>query len=614
LDHVRGQLAEIARSLRQELEHDDLTRRLASITGFGRILSHVLKAEIGQIERFGGNHNRLASYSLLGPRAMDTGEEDPARTPLGRHLGHRGNRTLKWTFLEAARAAVRHGGRLVEQKWQTDDANVVDRYTYGYDRNSNRLWRANEQISGLDEAYGYDGLNRLTKFNRGNLDAQNGITDPNAAFNQAWPELEALGNWRQFKWDPNGGGDSWTTQTRTHNKANETLTVSGSGTNWLDPNYDAAGNMIAGPSAANPANDPNSGHHYVYDAWNRLAAIRNFCDGDDLIVTYRYDGLNRRVRKCVGTEPGEDAWDDFYHNTSWQVLEVRHAEIAHPQDQYLWGGNYIDAAVVRWHDGNWDGDYNDGCDNVLYYTYDGNFNVTALVKTDGTVFERYAYDAYGAVTVLEPDFSADPDNIPDGYGQNEILYCGYRHDPESGLYCVRHRYYHPRVGRWISRDPQVYEDTGNLYEYARGEPGMFLDPFGDVAFCGGLDIHLVSWRILNFAITWKQSFWDGGSGLAEYVSEDNITPSIQENLGKTFPKHYWTGCPQSKCKIIVDVSFNLTFVKHFTRYLSVTVVLDGLKPKLAHADDNWWKGAQVAAEWDLELILRIRTRVGVCCN
>lgn len=111
LDQVRGQLAQVARRLRQELERDELTRRLASVPGFGRILSHVLKAEIGQIERFGGNHNRLASYSLLGPAALDTGEPDPTKTPLGRHLGRRGNRTLKWAFIEAARAAVRHGGR-----------------------------------------------------------------------------------------------------------------------------------------------------------------------------------------------------------------------------------------------------------------------------------------------------------------------------------------------------------------------------------------------------------------------------------------------------------------------------------------------------------------------
>jgi transposase len=111
LDQIRTQLLEIARRLRKDMEHDELTRRLNTIPGFGQILSNVLKAEIGQIERFGGNHNRLAAYSLLGPRADETGEEDPTKTPLGRHLGHRGNRTLKWTFIEAAHGAVRHGGR-----------------------------------------------------------------------------------------------------------------------------------------------------------------------------------------------------------------------------------------------------------------------------------------------------------------------------------------------------------------------------------------------------------------------------------------------------------------------------------------------------------------------
>ena len=47
LDQVRGQLAGVGRRLRQELERDELTRRLASVPGFGRILAHVLQAEIG---------------------------------------------------------------------------------------------------------------------------------------------------------------------------------------------------------------------------------------------------------------------------------------------------------------------------------------------------------------------------------------------------------------------------------------------------------------------------------------------------------------------------------------------------------------------------------------
>ena len=81
LDQIRAQLAEVARKLRDDLTNDEVTRRLAGIPGIGRILSHVLKAEIGQIERFGGNHNRLACYSLLGPRADDTGEQDPTKSP-----------------------------------------------------------------------------------------------------------------------------------------------------------------------------------------------------------------------------------------------------------------------------------------------------------------------------------------------------------------------------------------------------------------------------------------------------------------------------------------------------------------------------------------------------
>jgi transposase len=129
LGQIRAQLSEIAKKLRHELAHDELTRRLATIPGFGRILSHVVRAEIGQIERFGGRHNRLAAYCLLGPRAKDTGEHDSTKAPLGRHLGHRGNRTLKWAFIEAAHGAVRHGGRFRA---------IFDRVTKGGTKDRNR--------------------------------------------------------------------------------------------------------------------------------------------------------------------------------------------------------------------------------------------------------------------------------------------------------------------------------------------------------------------------------------------------------------------------------------------------------------------------------------------
>jgi hypothetical protein len=53
----------------------------------------------------------------------------------------------------------------------------------------------------------------------------------------------------------------------------------------------------------------------------------------------------------------------------------------------------------------------DGCDNVLYYTYYGNFTVTGLVKTDGSLAELYAY---GTPRVLDADGSADADEAAGG--------------------------------------------------------------------------------------------------------------------------------------------------------------------------------------------------------
>jgi len=128
LGHVRGQLADVAKKLRGQLNRSPLAKRLDGIPGFGLILAHTLMSEIGEIVRF-GNHRKLASYSLLSPISDDTGEDDPRRPPMGRHLGQRGNLTLKWAFIEAAHGAVRSGG-----KWRK----IFDRYTDGGKKNRNR--------------------------------------------------------------------------------------------------------------------------------------------------------------------------------------------------------------------------------------------------------------------------------------------------------------------------------------------------------------------------------------------------------------------------------------------------------------------------------------------
>jgi len=210
-----------------------------------------------------------------------------------------------------------------------------------------------------------------------------------------------------------------------------------------------------------------------------------------------HDGLNRRIRKTV--DPDDTSVDyDYYYNMAWQVLEIRKEGDTDPQKQYIWSVRYIDEPVVRFCDGNTDGDYNDTEDNTLYYCVDANQNVTALAEYNNgsrRIVERYAYDPYGRVTVLHGSVDADGTDTSgneweartEDTFENEVLFCGYRLDPEtgsldgttgeqSGLYHVRNRIYLAMLGRWGQRDPEGYGDGMGLYEYCSSSVGNLRDP------------------------------------------------------------------------------------------------------------------------------------------
>jgi transposase len=96
-------IEDVEKWMRENLEVDEIVRLLMTLPGIGLILAHVLRAEIGEIERF-PRPGHLASYSGLAPLSNDTAGREGRR-----HCSAACNHILRWAFIEAA-----HGVQLTK--------------------------------------------------------------------------------------------------------------------------------------------------------------------------------------------------------------------------------------------------------------------------------------------------------------------------------------------------------------------------------------------------------------------------------------------------------------------------------------------------------------------
>ena len=150
--------------------------------------------------------------------------------------------------------------------------------------------------------------------------------------------------------------------------------------------------------------------------------------------------------------------------------------------RYTYAPGYIDAVAVQERDLNSDDDFGDD-DEVVYYHSTTLYSIYALTDADENVIERYRYDAYGATTVLDADFSDDADNASDV--DNPYTFTARRLDAETGIMQYRYRYYSVSLGRFVSRDPAGYFAGLNLYAYVGDMPVRMADPLGR----WGWDVH-----------------------------------------------------------------------------------------------------------------------------
>jgi RHS repeat-associated protein len=376
-------------------------------------------------------------------------------------------------------------GRVVDQRWRTTSADV-ERVLYGYDRNSNRMSKTNSVNSAFSEAYTYDNLNQLSGFNRNS-----------GARTQNW-NYDAAGNWNSVT--TNG-----VAQTRTANKQNEITSVSGATT----PTYDANGNMTG----------DETGRQFVYDAWNRLKVVKN--SGGSTLVSYTYDAGGRRV-----AETASGTTTDLYYSAQWQVLEE--AVSGTVNKRYVWSPVYVDALILRDRDTNADGTL----DERLWAMQDANWNVVGLANGNGVVVERYAYDPYGAVTVMNGSWMVGST----AYGWR-FYHQGKPLDTNSGLYNTRRREDSPTLGRWTAIDPIRYNagDT-NLYRYENANPLSQVDP-------SGLAVYIVGRKVVSSWIGWHYSIVVVSDDRKSIVTYDGAGPSSsgfpQDNSDRPIPQRNW---------------------------------------------------------------------------
>ncbi len=306
------------------------------------------------------------------------------------------------------------------------------------------MWRKDEQAHAADTAtednyFWYDALQQVKERQRGDLTDPASPTPISDLQQQENLTFDTTGNWAAYS-----DTSPTNAQIRTHNTANE-ITEIASSPGDVEPDYDPAGNMLTLPKEPGVSTEQ---YDLVWDAWNRLVAVKG---GDTTVASYTYDGLTRRLTKATADEVRH-----YYYNKDWRAVEerVEGASVAVDR-QYVWG------LRDRWDLVRRKRSVTGSLDEVLYVLRDY-LDLVAIADASGDVVERYAYDTFGNVRFLAPDYSPRSASDFDW----DFLFHGEFRDALTQLYNYGFRYYDTGLGRWLSRDPIDENGGWNLYVMA----------------------------------------------------------------------------------------------------------------------------------------------------
>jgi len=152
-----------------------------------------------------------------------------------------------------------------------------------------------------------------------------------------------------------------------------------------------------------------------------------------------------------------------------------------------------------------------GSTEVRYLHRDHQGSVVAATDYQGTVLERYSYDAWGKrrdpgtwVTPAVGTFSFDP-------AFNDRGYTGHEHIDHLGLVNMNGRVYDPEIGRFLSADPfvQFPESTqgANRFTYVGNNPLSYADPSGYFSLKEALSFAGIIFSIIAPGLSLAANAW-----------------------------------------------------------------------------------------------------------
>jgi len=196
--------------------------------------------------------------------------------------------------------------------------------------------------------------------------------------------------------------------------------------------------------------------------WTNGVELSLYSNNDNhTYVSYKYDDKGIRYYKNVN---GTDI--NYYTLNNDILYEIRGNNVLY----YL----YDSDGLIGF-------DYNN---TRYYYIKNMHDDIIGIVNSNGTKIVSYTYDSWGNIISIKDTNNQEisQEDYTNIANINPFRYRSYYYDVETRLYYLNHRYYNPRINRFISPDVSLGNNkdvlSSNLYIYVSNNPINNDDSFG----------------------------------------------------------------------------------------------------------------------------------------